>query len=115
MSGLVIPVIIIESREATSTDAFTIKSTRQSDGSSIRVKTVSVQNVNSNSKTVDIGFYTGGYAVYLETLTLTTAGQTYISRLDVLIPASYQIIVRVNSPTSGDLYYINIMAERETE
>lgn len=113
MSRCGVPFLIELTKEAESTDTFTVKSNLRNYGDKLRIKTISVSNKDTNTKVAHVGVMIGGKGYYIETLVLTTAGYFYISKPDILVNSNYQVIVKVVSPSAGDTYYINVIGEIE--
>ena len=97
-------------RKATSTDTFVVTLGRWKPGMILVITAVSVTNETTASKTADIGVRRYEGDLYDETLLLTTAGVYYVSPRKIYVPSDCNVIVRLNSPSSGDVYVINLFA-----
>lgn len=103
-----IPLIIPIVRKATSANTFTVKSQTFQRNSLIRISHIVVCNNTTSSKLAHIGVLRNEHPIYIKSLVLTTATYYYKAILDILIPSDYRLIVKLITPTSGDLYYINV-------
>ena len=102
------PFIIPLSRKATSANTFTIKTKSWRPGDIIRVRHVSVSNEITDGTIVHVGVIRDEHAIYIKTLTLTTKTHFYKVILDVEVPSDYRVIVKIITPTSGDMIFVNV-------
>lgn len=103
-----IPLFDHAEREATAVDDFTVKFNYIEYERPVHIDTITVSNQDTDAKVAHVGVMSAGQAYYLETLTLTTATYFYKSKLNIMLPIDYSVVVKLVSPTVGDRYYINV-------
>lgn len=113
MQGHGHPLVLPLARKATSANTFTVKTRPLSRGEIAHIHHVSVCNNTTDGKIAHVGVVRDEFPIYLETLVLTTKTYFYKVLLDIAIPTDYRVIVKLVTPTSGDMYYINIWGEVE--
>ncbi len=102
-------------RAATSTDTFVVKFSNWPPGYILFVDAISLTNETTDTKTADVGVRDAQADIYLETLALTTHARFYKTQAQIAVPSRFSVIVRLNSPTSGDKYVVNVFAHLEME
>lgn len=102
------PLVIPLARKATSGTTFTAKTEPLRQGDRMFLYHISVCNSTSDSKVAHIGFVRDEFPIYIKTVALTTHTYFYKTKLNLYVPSDYRIIIKLVTPTSGDMYYMNI-------
>lgn len=76
---------------------------------------IGVSDLDSASKAAHVGIKKGNKDVFLETLTLTSAGYYYSPTRPIIVTSNNQLVVELVSPTANDRLRVNVNGYRVYE
>lgn len=97
-----VPYVWTARRQATSADTFTLHSDWLDDADYVHVHSITVNDLDSQGKTADVGIQRDSYAIYITTIAMATAGVFYHAQRPFILPKGYRLVVRINTPTDED-------------
>jgi len=96
-------------RKATSANVFTVVTKIGRAGGLFHLTGVSGMCPDGNDRQVRIGVRRNEKTLYLRTLLLANDNYYYFASFDVVIPSSWQVVLRIEGHADGDMINLNVL------